>query len=67
MSTIEYRRCDYLGCIASCEPGDDEYERWGYVSIQANSEEEAREPFDLCPEHIEAISNMLEGIADAAA
>lgn len=67
MSTIEYRRCDYLGCIATCEPEADEYNRWGYVSIQVNSEEEARDPFDLCPEHIEAVGKMLEGAEHATA
>lgn len=61
MSTIEYRRCDYLGCIASVSADEDEHEKWGYVSVQVNEEDEPREPFDICPEHVEAMSKMLEG------
>jgi hypothetical protein len=60
MSSLEYRRCDYLGCIASVGLEDEEFERWGCVLVQPNNDDEPRNPFDLCPEHASAMSNMLE-------
>jgi hypothetical protein len=60
MSTIEYRRCDYLGCIASVSLEDDEFDGWGVCLVQPNDDPEPRDPVDLCPEHVEAMSKMLE-------
>lgn len=62
MSTLEYRRCDYLGCIASIAVEDEsEWERWGVVTVEPNEVEERGEGQDLCPEHLDAVQKMLEG------
>lgn len=65
MSTIEYRRCDYLGCIASASVDDDELSNWGCVSVESfediDSPDHEATDYDLCPEHVEAIRQQLEG------
>lgn len=62
MSTIEYRQCDYLGCIASVSADVDEWNQWGAVLLLSpGSEDELQDPLDLCPEHLGALGNLLEG------
>lgn len=61
MSTLEYRRCDYLGCIASVGVEDDEWEFWGIVTVEPNNVEERGNGQDLCPEHLVDVQRMLEG------